>query len=262
METINEMNENNIQPIRLLICTPCYNHTCDSRYVQCLLDTQTFFSKLSIDIEISFIGCESLITRGRNIFVSRFLNNPNNTHMLFIDSDITWTPIDILRLLKSNKALCGGVYPFKRYNWERLTEVYDSDDIPHLLNYNVNFDPNNTQVNDSLIKVKHIATGFMMIRRDVFTKLIESYPEKKYTDDCGYFKTEEENKFLYAFFDCQVVNNRYLSEDFYFCHLWEIIGGEVYANMSIKLTHWGSNGYEGNPIVKYNLRVETQTKDT
>ena len=55
-------------------------------------------------------------------------------------------------------------------------------------------------------------TGFMVIKRSVFEKMIEAYPELNYVSDSDY---SPENKGLhYRFFDCMVdpESKRYLSE--------------------------------------------------
>ena len=39
---------------------------------------------------------------------------------MFIDSDISWDPIDIIKLLLSDKQLVGGIYPLKYYDWKDL----------------------------------------------------------------------------------------------------------------------------------------------
>jgi len=239
--------------IRIFICTPCYSYTCDLRYVQALMKTIEFFNNKSINIEVSFIGYESLIPRARNTFVARFLSNPSNTHLLFIDGDLVWEPTDILKLLQSDKDVIGGIYPQKQYIWDRLHKIKTKNELPKLLNYNINYIKNKYEVIDSLIQVKDIATGFMMIKRHVLLKLINHYKNKQYKDNIHCCHVQEQ-QYLYALFDCNVIDGYYLSEDYYFCYLWRKIGGEIYANFSINLTHIGSEKFEGNLCQKYQLK--------
>lgn len=229
---------------RLFICTPTYGYTCDIRYLQCLLDTKDFLTSKGIDVELSFIGYESLIPRARNTFVAKFLANPKNTHLLFIDGDIMWKKEDVLKLILRNKDLIGGLYPQKCYHWDRLNKV-NNNESSKLLNYNVNFLPNNTRVVDGILEVRHIANGFMMIHRNVFLKMILKFPQLKYHDDINCCKNKQEELFLYSFFDCAIEHGHYLSEDYYFCNLWNKIGGNVYADFSINLSHIGSEVYSG-----------------
>jgi len=233
---------------KIFICTPAYGNKCDMGYVRSLIKTKDFFKDKEINVEFSFIGYESLIPRGRNTFVSRFLADPSNTHLLFIDADITWDPRDILRLILDDKNLIGGIYPRKGYNWNRIKQIETKKDIPKLLNYNLNLIKGITSVKNGILQLRHIATGFMMIKRKVFVDLIKHFPEKKYCDDYSGC-TKKQEKYLYAFFHCDVVDGHYLSEDYFFCDLWQKIGGKVYANLSINLNHIGNETYKGVPSI-------------
>ena len=50
------------------------------------------------------------------------------------------------------------------------------------------------------------------------------------------------------------VDNRYLSEDYFFCRLWQQLGGKIWLEPSIKLNHIGSYTFEGNPELMFNGR--------
>jgi hypothetical protein len=150
----------------------------------------------------------------------------------------------VLKLILRNKDLIGGLYPQKCYHWDRLNKV-NNNESSKLLNYNVNFLPNNMIVVNGVLEVRNIATGFMMIHRSVFLKMIQHFPEFKYRDDINCCNNKQEELFLYSFFDCAIENGHYLSEDYYFCNLWNKIGGNVYADFSINLSHIGSEVYSG-----------------
>ena len=237
---------------KIFICTPAYGNKCDLKYVESLIKTKDFFDNKEIDVEFSFIGYESLIPRGRNTFVSRFLADPSNTHLLFIDADIVWNPKDILKLLLDDKNLIGGIYPQKKYNWDKIKQIETISDIPKLLNYNLNSIKGITSVENGIIQLKHIATGFMMIKRKVFIDLIKHFPEKKYCNDINASRNAEEEKYLYGLFHCDIVDGHYLSEDYFFCDLWQKIGGEVYADLSINLNHIGRVSFKGKPSLLVN----------
>ena len=38
---------------------------------------------------------------------------------------------------------------------------------------------------------------------------------------------------------------RYLSEDYYFSRLWQECGGEIWADISLPLTHFGNRAFKG-----------------
>jgi len=256
------------------ILTPCFGAICYVNYVHCLITTMETFRKYNIGISVDFCKNDSLVSRARNNLVARAMNNSKMTHIMFIDNDITWDPIDIIKLLLSNKQLVGGIYPLKHYNWDFLINdkknptsnnitkdwinnknnsqfkdlITDDSMIQHkMLSYNVNYLTNTINVENNLTKVKHLATGFMMIQRNVFDSLFKAFPSTKYTDDVSFLRPEE-NKYAYALFDCGVEDDHYYSEDWMFCHRWTKLGGAVYIDVTINLTHTGIEDYKGSLI--------------
>jgi hypothetical protein len=104
---------------------------------------------------------------------------------------------------------------------------------------------NNTlSIEKNLAKVKHLATGFMMIKRNVIEKMSMAFPSTKYVDDVNFLKPNE-NEFAYALFDCGVEEGHYFSEDWLFCHRWSKMGGTIWIDVSISLTHTGIEDYRG-----------------
>jgi hypothetical protein len=131
--------------------------------------------------------------------------------------------------------------------------ISDERMIQHnLLTYNVNYLGNTLEIENNLAKVKHVATGFMMIQREVIDTLIKAFPSTKYVDDVN-FLTTEENGFAYALFDCGVEEEHYFSEDWLFCHRWTKLSKEnnkkeIWMDVSIQLTHTGIEDYRGSYV--------------
>jgi hypothetical protein len=63
-------------------------------------------AKYGVETKFSFLFNESLITRARNYLVDEFLRS-GFTHLLFIDSDIHYSPQDVLALLALDKDVIG-----------------------------------------------------------------------------------------------------------------------------------------------------------
>lgn len=107
---------------------------------------------------------------------------------------------------------------------------------------------------DGFITLSEAPTGFMVIKRCVFEKMMKRYPELQYISD----SYGHENKGLhYRFFDVMVhpESKRYLSEDYGFCYLWEKMGGKIYVDARSNLSHQGSKLYTSNfaKSIKVNL---------
>jgi len=250
------------------ILTPCYGGLCNTVYVTCLLKTKELFDKYKIPLSIIFCRNDSLITRARNNLVAKAMSDVLTTHLFFIDSDISWNEIDVLKLLLANKPFIGGVYPLKKYNWDKLIpdenntnivtsvinnvnesilkNLISNEDIiqSHLLKYNLNYLDNVLNIDNNLAKVRHIATGFMMLQRSVLTKMMFQNPQLKYTDDTG-FLNGDENNYSFALFNCKIDYDHYLSEDWVFCDSWRKMEGEIYIDISINLTHTGNVDFRG-----------------
>lgn len=245
----------------VLVATPCYGGLLSAEYSRCMTETKSLFSKYGIGLGVAYLTNESLIPRGRNTLMAKFLADPRFTHLLFIDADISWNPVDILKLLMRKKDLIGGCYPKKKINYERIPTLVDeirrlqTPENPDfnfelleskMYDYVMNMGENPSLNPEGLLSVRHIGTGFMLISRNCLNKMIEEYGEMtKHNDDHGNL-SEGEREYLYALFDTDIENGHYLSEDYTFCKRWIDIGGEVFADLSIKLWHSGTHIFKGN----------------
>ena len=72
----------------VFIATPCFGGLVSQHYMQSVIRLIQFASKANFDAALALLGHDSLITRSRNTLVSKFLNTPEATHLLFIDADI------------------------------------------------------------------------------------------------------------------------------------------------------------------------------
>lgn len=246
------------EKICVAICTPMYGGVAILDYFLSYMNTTKLLESVGIEHKFLYTKQESLIQRARNTVVGFALNSPDVTHVFFIDGDIQWNPSDVLLLLENDLEIVGGIYPKKSYNFKKILNCEEilklknsnkfneniSDESflkHHLVNYNLN-GCGNTKVENGILEVRHIATGFMMIKREVFTKMAAAHPEWEYKDDI--FDPPLDIKF-YSFFDCVIKEGHYLSEDWTFCDRWREMGGKIHANITIPLNHVGNVAYEG-----------------
>lgn len=267
LDRVTEYLSNN--KVCLYILTPHYGGMCHVTYMNSLISTISRMKEVGVELHLEFCNNDSLVSRARNNLVAKAMTNPKMTHMLFIDNDITWDPDSILKLIIADKPVVGGIYPLKHYNWERLVStnpenpnvvqnwidrknqsmfkdaIPDVDMVHHrMLSYNLNLRTNTLQIENNLTSVRHIATGFMMIKRKVIEKMQQAFPSTKYVDDVGFLSlTESEQAF--ALFDCGVEEGHYFSEDWLFCHRWTNMGGTIHVDVTINLNHTGPVDYRG-----------------
>ena len=253
----------------LTILTPAFGSQLYVNYTHALINTINLCNLVGLPIRIEFCRNDSLVSRARNNLVAKALSDKETTHIMFIDADISWSPIDLFNMLMADKDVIGGAYPLKSREWDRLlidggdatkkwideknkTELKDRmSDIEivkqKLLRYNINLLSNELTINENLMEVRHTATGFMMIKRGVFEQMQAKCPELKYIDNTG-FLTKEENEFAYALFEPSICEGMYMSEDWTFCERWNTMNRElnrVYIDVGVQLTHIGLEEYKG-----------------
>lgn len=236
-----------------LIATPSHDGKYFHNYVLSLLNIVHTSASQGLRVQVLMQRGESLVTRARNNCVADFLANKDWTHLFWIDSDIGFSAQAFHRLLLADRDVVAGVYPLKRENWpaEGLPQGMTQTEFENTYTAyttNANAKQGETLVldvdADGFMKVDYAPTGFMVIKRAVFEKMMQAYPELQYVPD-GFGDKDE--GFHYRFFDCMVepTTKRYLSEDYTFCHLWQQIGGEIYVDACSNLTHQGAKVYQG-----------------
>jgi hypothetical protein len=142
---------------------------------------------------------------------------------MFIDADIGWEPWHLLVMLNHDKDVVGGLYPMKS-----LPVKWCVNGIPDA----VQDDPS------GLIEVTKTGTGFLLIKRDVFSKLNAHPAVKPFINDIGLDPAL--NPYMKTYFDTAVRENRYYSEDWTFCENWRDIGGQVFVDKRVLLKHTGT----------------------
>jgi len=247
--------------ITLTVGTPCYDGTVTTSYMKSILTLIGESEKHNVSIRLVTIDKDSLVTRARNNIVRIFMDDPNqSSYLLFVDSDIGFDPAIVWRMMKYNKDITCGIYPKKAIDWERVKYRPDlNGDLLHAycLDYNLNLKTGDgIRIDDGFGEVLDAATGFMLIKRDVFFRMKEHYPELYYIPEAEVARSENN----YAFFDTMIEpeTKRYLSEDFTFCRRWQNIGGKIYADILSEFTHTGVYTFKGNikiQLVKRELKT-------
>ena len=268
-----QVNLEEVRKKKLFIATPMYGGMNHGLYMKSCLDLQTVMMKYNIEVKFSFLFNESLITRARNYLVDEFLRT-DYTHMMFIDSDIHFDPNDVIALLALDKDVIGGPYPKKSINWGNVAETarrnpdLNPKELENLVGeyvFNVVKGTQQFQVSEPL-QVMEIGTGHMMIKRQVFEKLAEAFPNIRYKPDHVGQAHFDGSRYIHAYFDTVIDtadsyigggSDRYLSEDYMFCQMWRKIGGEVWLCPWMKSQHIGTYAFTGNmpAVAQYTGRL-------
>lgn len=237
--------------MKLFIPVLCYNHTCHTSYMFSLMKLTLALKENNISASLFPIVFDSLVNRARNAALAYFMSDPANTHMLFIDSDIEFDPLSVLKLIQANQPLVGAAYAQKWLDQAKLQKVFSQDPLPPqplqlCTNHSVHLSPTNQPPpTPNLLPVDYLTTGFMLIQRPVVEALFQAFPERKYQNDIDGYQGANPD-FFYNLFSVEInpLTKRFESEDYSFCRLWKSLGGSIFVIPDIPLTHWGWFGYQ------------------
>jgi hypothetical protein len=246
----------------IFVATPMYGGMNHGLYMKACLDLQSLCFQYGVKIKFSFLFNESLITRARNYLVDEFVNRSDCTHLLFLDSDIHFNPQDVIAMLALDKDVIGGPYPKKAIKWRSVKKaILKNPDIDEGVLANLTgdyvFNPVKGTAQFSVtepLEVMEIGTGFMMVNREVFTKMEEAFPMIRYKPDHVGQANFDGSRYIHAYFDTVIDtkdsitgggSDRYLSEDYMFCQMYRKIGGEIYLCPWMKTDHIGTYHFKG-----------------
>lgn len=224
--------------MKLFVPLICYNHTCNTEYMMSILKLLNAAKETGLNMSFYPIFFESLVSRARNAAVAHFLEDPENTHLLFIDSDIIFEPEDVFKLLQADKEVIAGIYPKKYIVWDRLKKNPEAERVDFPMGGTL------TMTEDNLIELEYLPTGFLLISRTAIEKIITAHPELKYRNDIDGYMSAGDN--FYDLFKVGIRNGIYESEDWGFCSLWKGVGGKVLIHPDINVKHLGWHEYSGN----------------
>ena len=232
----------------VFLSTPCYGGLCLEGYAESLIRLQRTCAENGIEIVLDTTENESLVHRARNLSIARFLLENKQDFFMFIDADIHFDPSAVVRLIKSNHDVAVAAYPKKCIMWDSAEQYINSGkegrDLARVAaSLVMNFKYQQTQIKDGFAEVLDGPTGFMLIKRDVFTKMHAKYPELNCVND---HQNKDLDEYV-ALFDCMIdpVSRRYLSEDYAFCRRWQQMGGQIYADCMTVLGHVGNIRFQG-----------------
>lgn len=236
----------------LMIATPAYGRQLTALYATSVLKFMEACQALGNNhVEVAVQSGDALVSRARQDLVTRFLETPAATHLLFIDADIGFSPEQVLRLLDFDAEMAAGVYPYKHLDLARIRQAHERRKTvqpSEFWAYGVDFeDPAKITLKRGFAKALYAGMGFVLIKRFVFEKMMKQYPELKYT--AGFLPSDPfpKSRNRYALFNNFIdeATGRYLSEDRSFCLRWTRMGGELWVDLQSRLQHVGPTVFDG-----------------
>lgn len=212
----------------ILIATPMHSQQVWFSYHRSLLATMIALPRVGIEsTDGTVLGCCS-IPHARCQLQAQFLNNPQFTHLMWIDSDMGWDWRDLVRMLKADRRLVAGVYQTRT----------DHPSFP------VSFTTNDPVMDaDGCVEAETIQGGFVLIRRDMIEHITRAFPERRVKLHDGEFD-HPQNLNCYDFYPLSIAQNGLMqTDDGGFSRLYREAGGTLYVMPDVRLTHSGAKDF-------------------
>ena len=244
-------------PIRIFVGTPVHSDVSIHYFKACLeFQKECFVRKIPIMFQVMK---SSLVTQGRQLCVASFLQS-DCTHLLFIDSDISFSYKSIERLIAYDKDIALIPYPIKSMDSDKLkARIKSGSELdPKILGnqYTLSIDdPKKINVENGFIEVERGPAGCMLIKRETFDKLIKEYPEFTIEQHTLIDGKLVKRPHMYNFFDTywDPKDKTYTGEDFYFCKLAKHAGIKMYALIDEYISHHGEFTYTGRLLDEFKM---------
>ena len=203
--------------MKVLIATPAHDGRLDVWYTTSLVNSVRVAQERGIFLHPVFMSYDALVQRARNDLF-RLAVEGEYDHMIFIDADLEWNPMWIMELLERPEDVVGGTYRKKTDE----AEMYVAK-------------TKNLEVENGLIKVEGLGTGFVKLSKNAFMALWEvSTP---------YQNEGREGRMVC---DIQVVDGQLCSEDVVLFMKLRDLGFDVWLAPHMTCCHIGTKKFYGN----------------
>ena len=205
--------------VNLVIATP--GHSMISGYVKCLMATMDILNQNDISVAWTSEYSSNVSDAREVTLAGTFQNSLTETKpfegrltydkILWIDSDITWEPEDVLKLYNSDKDIISGAYliatgDVMAYK-EKLGKPYSYDEVKQMT------EP---------VEIYSAGFGFICFKSGIFEKMPRPWFQAFPTE------TEIDGK-PYVF--------NMLGEDISLCHRAKSLGFQIWLDPTVKVTH-------------------------
>lgn len=270
-----------IGPPRPWIVAPAHNNMLYTSYVYSVWEyLKAYRENLGSYPVVDWIGQESCVPRARNNFAAQALLHPNPpTHLVFIDTDVSFIAQELHDLLLSNLPIVVGGYPKKGYDWQKALDAVRSGQVQTAEQLElIGTDPvcnffEEDQKNQSIPSVfpfknpdgtpdmtkrfmicKEAGTGMMVIRTEVIRKMVQNYPQRRYicNDNSGPGQ-ERFNLFSNEVdpYPYDPTCPQFITEDYNFSRLAARIGIPTFVYDKMMLGHQGNFIFKGQMSRKF-----------
>jgi hypothetical protein len=259
--------------MKIMIATPAQGGEVTTVYCDALIRLLGHFREKHphIRFQHKFLSL-SILPFMRNLYASLVMQDESYTHLLFIDADMGFAPSLVEHMIAADKPVVGAMAPYRKFELAKFYALHDEIADPAVarlvaMEYvnagSIDFvdgttrqgemSPSSDLVTDGpCVRMRDIGTGILLIKREVFGRIRERYPElwcERIEDTYANFGLTR--GVLQCFEPMPDQHGVYGGEDTAFCRRWfEGCGGEIWAVVTETVVHVGAEKFVGNFLTK------------
>lgn len=220
---------------KIWINIPNYSGTVPSGLMSSLVTEIVALSVRGDHVEIRLEIGSPMIADTRSIMVEKFLEGDADT-FVFLDDDISaWTPGKLVALIDQPVDIRAGIYPYRR------------DPIEYPVRWDESKPELHADPATGLIEVVGVPAGFLVMSRSALERMRDAYSAEldvawgdvKRGAYCAMFDP------LWGQDGPTKGSRLKFGEDYAFCERWRAIGGTLWIDPEITLSHTGTKVYTG-----------------
>ena len=231
----------------LVICSFFYKHNCLQEYAASMVGTTMVLERLGIKFDYWSVAGNFHMDVVVNSHLQKFLDHPEATDIIIIDTDESWNPQHLVRLLMHEEEAVCGVYlqtnPVERkFPVVLETAPDDGSQIGKML-------PDG----NCLLRALKVPSGFLRLKRSALEKYVQAYPDDWYWSD---------EKKVQIFFQNEVRDHVFHGMDFVFTEKLRKCGVDLWVDPICDVSHWGPAEYRGTlDAYLRNLKIMQDNKE-
>ena len=208
----------------ILVAVPTTGGMMKAKTAESLVNLMKFLTKSGINAHLHNINNSDIVTV-RNIYANMVFDSDRWDSLLFIDSDMSFTPRVISRMINLNEMVCAAACTKRQIDLDKFAQaIRDHGDKDRAQAESVYFNTLLRWDNRRDIKVKQrggfftmaaIGMAVCLIRRSALKLMVEQGAVERRID-----VYEGITKKSWAFFDFLKYSGVTLTEDYSFCHRW------------------------------------------
>ena len=206
----------------VMVSAPSYDGRVGVWHVAALSECIKIGLANGINIIPIYMSFDALVQRARND-IFQLAYDMGVDDLFFIDTDVDWDPQDFFRMLNHDVSIVAGPIVKK-------TDAAETYSVKIL-------GGSHKVLENGLMEVDGVATGFMRIRRDAIVKIWDASEE---------YREPHKKDPIRMVFDVKVVDGQLWSEDIVFCDNYIRLGGKIYIDPKVNCRHSGEKRWFGN----------------